>query len=102
MSKTWTYHKVFEKKPEKLGKFLFLTFCFFDLKLDHNSAMHAKIREKSLVIESRIEYPNPMLKISGKIIFPPLWFWIQKLDHNSGLHAKIREKSLKLEGFYGL
>ena len=82
----------------------------FDSKLDHNSALHAKIREKSLLIESRIEFPDPMLmtldrgKIRGKITFSPLWFLILKLDHNSGLHSKIREKFLviKSEGFYGL
>ena len=63
-------------------------------KLNHNSGLHAKIREKSLLIESRIEFPYPILmtldrgKISGKISFSPLWFLIQKLDHNSALHAK--------------
>jgi hypothetical protein len=66
----------------------------FDSKLDHNSALHAKIREKSLLIESRIEFPYPILmtldrrKISGKISFSPLWVLIKKLDRNSGLHAK--------------
>ena len=35
----------------------------FDSKLDHNSALHAKIREKSLLIESRIEFPDPMFMI---------------------------------------
>ena len=79
------------------------------------------------IIESRIEFPDPMLmtldtphgtntkflkkclkkegKIKGKIIFSPLWCLIQKLDHKSGLHAKKnREKSLviKSEGFFGL
>ena len=64
----------------------------FDLKLDHNSTLHAKIRENSLVIDSRIEFPDPILMTldRGKIIFSPLWFLILKLDHNSGLHAKIR------------
>ena len=56
------------------------------------------------IIESRIEFPDPMfmtldtphgpntkflkkiLKNAGKIIFPPFWFLIKKLDHNSGLH----------------
>ena len=53
-----------------------------------------KIREKSLLIDSRIEFSDPMLmtldrgKIMGKITFSPLWFLIKKLDHNSGLHAK--------------
>ena len=68
--------------------------------------MLLKLREKSLLIDSRIEFPDPMLMTldRGKIIFFPLWFLIKKLDHNSGLHAKIREKSpvIKLEGFYGL
>ena len=45
----------------------------FDSKLDHNSVLHEKITEIS-VIKSRIEFPDPMLmtldrgKISGKII----------------------------------
>ena len=70
-------------------------FFLFHSKLDHNSALHAKIREKSLVIESRIEFPDPMLITldRGKIIFSPLWFLIKNLDHNSGLHTKIREKN---------
>ena len=62
------------------------------------------------IIESRIEFPDPMLmtldtphgpnakflkkwpenagKIKGKIIFPTLWVLIKKLNRNSGLHAK--------------
>jgi len=62
------------------------------------------------IIESRIEFPDPMLmtsdtphgpkakflkkcpknagKMRGKIIFSPLWCLIQKLDPISGLHAK--------------
>ena len=84
----------FWKKPEKCGKKIFPHILLFDSKLDHNSALHAKIREKSLLIESRIEFPYPILmtldrgKISGKIILSQLWFLIQKLDHNSALHAK--------------
>ena len=48
------------------------------------------IREKSLLIESRIEFPYPILMTLDrrKISFSPLWFLIQKLDHNSALHAK--------------
>ena len=82
----------FRKKPEKCGKFFSPHILLFDLKLDHNSARHAKIREKSLLIDSRIEFPDPILMTldRGKIIFSPLWFLILKLDHNSGLHAKIR------------
>ena len=70
----------------------------FDSKLDHNSALHAKIREISLLIDSRIEFPDPLLMTldRGKIIYSPLWFLILKLDHNSGLLAKIREKFLVL------
>ena len=70
----------------------------FDSKLDHNSALHAKIRERSLLIDSRIEFPDPLLMTldRGKIILSPLWFLIFKLDQNSGLHAKIREKFLVL------
>jgi len=72
----------------------------FDSTLDHNSALHAKISEKSLLIESRIEFPDPMLmtldrgKIRRKIIFSPLWFLILKLDHNSGQASMVfrREK----------
>ena len=73
---------------------IFPHILLFDSKLDHNSALHAKIREKSLLIESRIEFPYPILmtldrgKISGKISFSPLWVLIKKLDRNSGLHAK--------------
>ena len=93
----------FSPKKELLPKNLFINSVFyrifphillFDSKLDHNSALHAKIREKSLLIESRIEFPYPILmtldrgKISGKIILSQLWFLIQKLDHNSALHAK--------------
>ena len=59
------------------------------------------------IIESRIEFPDPILMIldtphgpitkflrqkcgknEGEIIFSPLWCLIKKLDHNSGLHAK--------------
>ena len=82
----------FRKKPEKCGKIFSPHILLFDLKLDHNSARHAKIREKSLLIDSRIEFPDPILMTldRGKIIFSPLWFLILKLDHNSGLHAKIR------------
>ena len=49
--------------------------------------------QKSL-IQSRIEFPDPMLMTldRGKITFSPLWFLILKLYHNSGLHSKIREK----------
>ena len=66
------------------------------------------------IIESRIEFSDPMLiplhtphgpntnflkknvrKIKGKIIFPPLWFLIIKLDHNSGLHAKNQRETSK-------
>ena len=70
----------FERKPEKLGKIFFSHILLFDSKPDHNSALHAKIREKSLVIDSRIEFPNPMLMTLDrvKIIFSPLWFWIKK------------------------
>ena len=68
------------------------------------------------IIESRIEFPDPILmtldpshgpitkflkkcpknagKMRGKIIFSPLWFLIQKLDHNSGLHAKKSDRNL--------
>ena len=85
---------------------IFPLILLFDSKLDHNSALYAKIRDKSLLIESRIEFPDPMLMTldRGKIILSPLWFLILKLDQNSGLHAKIREKFLviKSEGFYGL
>ena len=61
--------------------------------------MHAKIREKSLLIESRIEFSYPILmtldrgKISGKISFSPLWVLIKKLDRNSGLHAKNQREN---------
>ena len=58
------------------------------------------------IIESRIEFPDPMLMTldRGKIIFSPLWFLILKPDHNLGLHTKIREKFqvIESEGFYGL
>ena len=63
------------------------------------------------IIESRIEFPDPMLmtldtphcpnakllkkkwpenagKIKGKIIFPTLWVLNKRLDPNSGLYAK--------------
>ena len=51
-----------KKCLKNAGKNIFsLHFFLFDSKLDHNSALHAKIREKSLVIESRIEFPDPML-----------------------------------------
>ena len=65
----------FWKKPEKCGKKIFPHILLFDSKLDHISALHAKIREKSLLIESRNEFPYPILmtldrgKISGKIGF---------------------------------
>ena len=84
---------------------IFPHILLFDSKLDHNSALHAKIREKSLVIKSRIKFPDPMLMTldRGKITFSPLWFLILKLNHNSGLHAKVKEKFvvIKSEGFYG-
>ena len=76
------------------GEIIFPTFCNLIQKLDHNSGLDAKIREKSLLIESRIEFLDPMLmildmgKIMGKITFSPLWFLILKLYYNSGLHAK--------------
>ena len=82
----------FRKKPEKCGEKKCPHILLFDSKLDHNSALHAKIREKFLLIESRIEFPYSILmtldrgKISGKISFSPLL--IQKLDHNSALHVK--------------
>ena len=58
------------------------------------------------IIESRIEFPEPILMTldtshgpitkflkkrpenAGKIIFPTFWVLIKKLDRNSGLHAK--------------
>jgi len=71
------------------------------------------------IIESRIEFPDPILmtldtshgpitkflkkcpknagKMRGKIIFSPLWCLIQKLDHNSGLHAKNQREIFKNE-----
>ena len=67
------------------------------------------------IIESRIEFPDPMLmtldtphgpnakflkkcpKNEGKIIFSPLWCLIQKLDHNSRLHAKNQREISKNE-----
>ena len=71
------------------------------------------------IIESRIEFPDPILmtldtshgpitkflkkcpknagKMRGKIIFSPLWCLIQKLDHNSGLHAKNQREISKNE-----
>jgi len=57
---------------------MFPIFCCLIQKLDHNSGLHAKIREKSLLIESRIEFLDPMLMTldRGKIIFFPLWFLI--------------------------
>ena len=77
-----------------------------------------KEREK-WIIESRIEFPDPMLmtldtspgpitkflkkcpknagKMRGKIIFSLLWCLIQKLDHNSGLHAKNQREISKNE-----
>ena len=78
----------FWKKPEKCGKKIFPHILLFESKLDHNSALHAKIREKSLLIESRIEFPYSILMTldRGKISFSPLL--IQKLDHNSALHVK--------------
>ena len=84
----------FWKKPEKCGKKIFPHILLFHSKLDHNSALHAKIREKSILIESRIEFPYSILmtldrgKIRGKISFSPLWVLIKKLDRNLGLHAK--------------
>ena len=96
----------FRKKTRKMRENFSPHILLFDSKLDHNSALHAKIRERSLLIDSRIEFPDPLLMTldRGKIIFSPLWFLILKLDQNSGLHAKIREKFLviKSEGFYGL
>ena len=55
----------------------------FDSTLDHNSALHAKISEKSLLIESRIEFPDPMLMTLDKGKF------------NSGLHAKNQRDIFK-------
>ena len=53
---TWTYHKNFEKCPKNAGKIrgeiIFPTFCCLIKKLDHNSGLNVKIREKSLVIKS--------------------------------------------------
>ena len=69
-----------------MREIFFSHILLFDSKLDHNSALHAKIREKSLIIESRIEFPDTMLMTldMGKITFSPLWFLIKNLDHNSG------------------
>jgi len=50
----------------------------FDSKLDHNSALHAKIREKSLVIESKIEFPEKMSEKCGKNYFSLPQFLIKK------------------------
>ena len=66
------------------------------------------------IIESRIEFPDPIFMTSdtphgpitkffekmpqimrGKIIFSPLWCLIQKLDHNSGLHAQNQREISK-------
>ena len=64
-------------------KIFFPHILLFDSKLENNSAQHAKIIEISLLIDSRIEFPDPMLmtldrgKISGKGFFSPLWFWIK-------------------------
>ena len=95
----------FWKKAWKMREKFFPPHFVVWFKLDHISALHAKIREKSLVIESRIEFPDPMLMTldRGKITFSPLWFLILKLNHNSGLHAKVKEKFvvIKSEGFYG-
>ena len=68
------------------------------------------------IIESRIEFPDPMFisldtphgpnakflkklsenagEIRGKIIFPPLWFLIQELDHNSRSACKKSGRNL--------
>ena len=63
-------------------------------------------------IESRIEFPDPMLmtfdktkflkncpknaeKLRMAINFPPLWFLILKLNHNSGLNAKNQREICK-------
>ena len=64
--------KVFEKMPEKCGK-----------NDGEKWRSWRKKSEKSLVIESRNKFPDPMLmtldrgKISGKVIFFPLWFRIK-------------------------
>ena len=64
--------KVFEKMPEKCGK-----------NDGEKWRSWKKKSEKSLVIESRNEFPDPMLmtldrgKISEKVIFFPLWFRIK-------------------------
>ena len=52
----------FRKKPKKCGKFFSPHILLFDLKLDHNSALHAKIREKSLVIVRRLLWPLGRVK----------------------------------------
>ena len=65
-----------------------------------------KIREKSLLIESRIEFPDPMLMTFDTPHGPNAKFLkkmtgkcgknqrIKKLDHKSGLHAKKTERTL--------
>jgi len=45
-----------KKTLKNAGKFFFPHILLFDSKLDHNSALHAKIREKSLLIDSRIDF----------------------------------------------
>ena len=59
----------FRKKPKKCGKFFSPHILLFDSKLDHNSALHAKIRDRSLLIDSRIEFPDSLLMTldSGRI-----------------------------------
>ena len=49
---TWTYHKVLKKCPKNAGKMrgkiIFSRLWCLIQKLDHNSGLHEKIREKSL------------------------------------------------------
>ena len=70
------------------------------------------------IIESRIEFPDPILitldtshgpitkflknagKTRRKIIFFPLWCLIRKLEHNSGLHAKNQREISKNEKYH--
>ena len=79
--------KVFEKMPEKCGK-------------DDGEKWRRKKSEKSLVIESRNKFPDPMLmtldrgKISGKVIFFPLWRLVPFLSFLFSVFAGSVKNSL--------
>ena len=72
---TWTYHKVFEKRPQKCGKnegenYFSPLWCLIQ-KLDHNSGLHAKNQREI----SKNEVRSPPHPLYGNVDIP-LWIFL--------------------------